>query len=222
MSQSDMIEVYREQGVFIDDRLIILTSHTSEMSGDESGTDVLMWKQFIANLDILYYFDRLAPITVRMNNVGGDWYHGMAIYGAILNSRAPITIQGYGPIMSIGSIIMQAGHRRLIDRNARMMLHYGNHDCSGHPKNVERHAEESKRITAEMEDIYLDQMMKKSPQISREEMRKELVKMIEFDYFIDARRVVSLGLADGFIPRPAPPRVRKQEQDESSSETPSK
>ncbi len=199
MSQSDTIELWNEYGVLVPERLILLGSVTSDIDGNESGTDAAMFERFYRNLRTLRYFDSKSPITIVMNNLGGDWYHGMGIYGAIANSPCQINIEVYGRAMSMGSIILQAATgKRLIDREATMMLHYGSDGFEGHTKDFEKRADEAKRMNMKMEDIYLSRMTKKDPSITRERLQDA----IKYDYYLEARDAIKLGLADGYIVRP--------------------
>jgi len=72
-------------------RIIYVGSLNSEMSsGDgESGTDCQMAEYFIkaiTHLNTISY----KPIVVHMNNLGGDWFRGMAMYDAIRASKAHV------------------------------------------------------------------------------------------------------------------------------------
>ena len=76
------------------------------------------------------------PITVIMNNPGGDEYHGMAIYDAIKSCKNHVTIVVFGMAMSMGSIILQAADKRVMSANSRVMIHYGTWGINDHPKKV--------------------------------------------------------------------------------------
>jgi ATP-dependent protease ClpP protease subunit len=94
-----------------------------------------------------------------MNNPGGDWYHGMAIYDAIKYSSCECTIKVYGHAMSMGSIILQAADHRIMMPNSRFMIHYGYDGKAGHAKIVYKWADEGKRVNWEMENLYLEKML---------------------------------------------------------------
>lgn len=61
--------------------------------------------------------------TIYLCSPGGDVFAGIALYDAILTSGFPINciVQGYAA--SMASIILQAGARRLITRNSKIMIH---------------------------------------------------------------------------------------------------
>lgn len=65
----------------------------------------------------------VTDIDVRINSVGGDTAQGFAIYNALREHPAKVTVHIDGDAMSIASIIAQAGNRRIIAPNARLMIH---------------------------------------------------------------------------------------------------
>ncbi len=62
-------------------------------------------------------------INVRINSVGGSVFEGIAIYNAIVNSRAEIHTYNDGIAASMGSVVLQAGKKVFMARNARLMTH---------------------------------------------------------------------------------------------------
>jgi len=67
----------------------------------ESGTDAKMAESLIKNLVILENINK-EPITIIMNNIGGDVYHGIAIYDAIKACESRVTIKVFGSAQSMG------------------------------------------------------------------------------------------------------------------------
>jgi len=168
---------------------------STNSDGDGLGTDCQMAEKVIKGLHALD-FEKEAPITILMNNPGGDEYHGMGIYDAITTCRSHVTIKVFGHAMSMGSLILQAADERLLSPNARIMMHYGTAAVPGlanmHSKDFDRWAEENKKLNKWMEDLYLDKIRKKKPGFTR----KRLQDRINFDYFCYADEAVELGLAD--------------------------
>lgn len=160
----------------------------------ESGTDFQMAERMTKALHIL---DAQAErdITVVMNNPGGHWYHGMAIFDAIKGCRSHVTIRATGYVMSMGSVILQAADKRIMTPNARMMIHYGTDAFDGHSKIFKRWAVEADRVNREMEDIYLSKIQAKHPDFTR----AKLQKMLNFDTILTAQEAVDLGLADEIL-----------------------
>lgn len=65
----------------------------------------------------------LKPITVELCNPGGDTYVGLAFYSKITNSKCKITIKAVGHVMSAATIILAAGHKRIMDKDCWFMVH---------------------------------------------------------------------------------------------------
>ena len=187
----------------------------------ESGVDHLMAESFIKGLHVLESKND-NEITIIMNNPGGEWYHGMAIYDAIQNARCHCTIKVYGYAMSMGSIILQAADKRILMPNSRFMIHYGgtSFDDASLPL-IEKWISEERRINHDMENIYLKAMLDKeekeghgylaktlssvldSPktfsrkaETKKEELRSVLKEMLNFDTILTAEETVDLGFAD--------------------------
>lgn len=147
------------------DHNVDLTSRTMYMGSihnaheHESGVDAYMAEYAIKGIHLLERNSE--PITIVMNNPGGDFFHGLAIYDAIKCSPCHCTIKVYGHAMSMGSLILQAADKRVIMPNARFMIHYGYDAKHDNVKTVEKWIDEGKRLAFEMENIYLNEMMEK-------------------------------------------------------------
>lgn len=178
--QSDSIDKFFEYGIDIANRTIYLGSATYDESGGESGVDFLMADRYIKGLHIL---DKMAPngdkpITVLANNPGGDWHHGMSMYGFTKSCSNEIVFHLFGYAMSMGSIIPLAADEVYIDKEASFMIHYGQDAHVGHSKTAEKWADESKRLNHRMENIYLEKILLKDKRQSPEILEKVLTDII--------------------------------------------
>jgi len=192
----DDIDRFFDCGIYPATRTIYMGS-VDATEKSESGVDAKMAERFIKGIHLL---DAQAsrgkkPITVIMNNPGGDEYHGQAIYDAIITCKSRVEIRVYGHAMSMGSIILQAGDRRLLAPNARLMVHYGTIKIDAHQKVFKKWSEEMDKVNKWMEDLFLKKIREVKPKFKRE----ELEKMLNFDTFLTSREAVNLGLADGII-----------------------
>ena len=149
-----------EHNLDLETRTIYLGSVTTDDEG-ESGVDSSMAEYFIKSMHLLENKNPESEISIIMNNPGGDWYHGMAIYDAIKFSSCSCTIKVYGKAMSMGSLILQAADGRIMMPNSKFMFHYGSDGIQSHSRVFEKWADESKRNNYVMENIYLDSMMEK-------------------------------------------------------------
>ncbi len=197
LSPSDTLWYWATSGFHLTQRTIYLGSATTDVEGSESSVDSAMAKNFEIAMRAVEHADPKGPITVLMNNPGGDWYHGMAIYDRITDSSCHVTILATGYVMSMASVILQAADKRLLTRNATMMIHSGTNGFSGHSHDFVRAAKENERMTLDMEQIYLGRMLAKDPTMTIDKIRQ----MLLFDTFIDAPKAIRLGLADCLNPR---------------------
>lgn len=152
------IDKWFDLNVDTDTRTIYMGSTGYTGDDSETGVDHSMAEYFIKGMHTLESKNN-KPILIIMNNPGGDWYHGMAIYDAIKYSSCECTIKVYGHAMSMGSIILQAADHRIMMPNSRFMIHYGYDGKSGHAKIVYKWADEGKRVNWEMENLYLEKML---------------------------------------------------------------
>lgn len=229
---NDYIWSWFDQNLDMETRTIYMGSVGKTYDDGETGVDNFMAEYVIKGMHLLEQKDPEREITILMNNPGGDWYHGMAIYDAISTSSCYITMKVYGHAMSMGSIILQAADRRIMMPNSRFMIHYGYDGKYAHSKIFERWADEGKKVNFEMENIYLDAMMMKVEEmgvdamnksitdiinnqraleinpdvinfnlsseykLQRDELRKVLREMLNFDTILTPDEAISLGFAD--------------------------
>lgn len=158
---------------------------------EEPGTDFRMAERVIKGMHILDSLDD-DPITIIMNNVGGDEYHGLGIYDAIKTAKSKTIIKVYGQAMSMGSIILQAGDKRYVSPNATIMVHLGNTCLSIPTREMPQYTKETQRICDLVDQIFLDRIRQKNPRYSTNQVKELQI----VDRYLDAKEVVELGLAD--------------------------
>lgn len=189
----DDIDKWHDSGIYIPTRHIYMGS---EHSGDEGegGCDYLMAEKAIKNLHILESINK-EPITILMNNIGGEEYHGFAIYDAIMLCESHVIIKVLGHAMSMGSIIFQAADERLMAPTSRQMIHYGTWGIHDHAKTAQKWAKEGEKIDKWMEQMYLEKIKEKMLHFTL----ARLQRMLDHDTFLTAKESVELGLADKIL-----------------------
>lgn len=175
---NDFIWNWFEHNLDMDTRTIYMGSVAKDSGDYETGVDNFMAEYFIKGMHLLETKNSEDEINIVMNNPGGDWYHGMAIYDAIKNSTCYCNMKVYGHAMSMGSIILQSAHNRVMMPNSRFMIHYGYNGSSGHTKIFEKWADEGKRLNYLMENIYLDSMLDKEEKEGHGHMSKVLTSIV--------------------------------------------
>lgn len=131
----ESIDRFFDYGIHVETKTIYMGSE-EYVDDQESGTDHKMAENMIKALHVLNLTPD-KPIKIIMNNLGGNWTDGMAIYDAIKASPCHVTIEVMGQAMSMGSIILQAADERIMHPNATMMIHDGQDGYVGHAKNFE-------------------------------------------------------------------------------------
>lgn len=184
----DDIGRYFDYGLDVAGRILYMGSTGSD--GEDTGTDHKMAEHVIKGLDILDRTD--GPITIKMNNIGGDDYHGLAIYDAINGCKNHITLIGIGCVMSMGAWIMQAADERVMTQNASMLVHYGTWGYEGHTMDYIQWAKEASRMNVLMEQHMLVRIREKHPKYSASRFRRKFL----FDSFLSAQDALDLGLID--------------------------
>lgn len=175
------------------ERMVHVGSHDAEMTHyqGESGTDCQMSEFFIKAITHLNITSS-KPIFVHMNNLGGDWYHGMSMYDAIRASTAHVYGICWGYAMSMGSIIIQACDTRIVAPHCTFMIHDGDESLIGTCKTVERWAKYAAKTRHQMYEIYLSRMKQAKPRITLDKIEA----LCSHDTIYTAEEAVSQGLAD--------------------------
>ena len=148
-------------------------------------------------IETLSRWSRLAPkanITLILNTPGGLVKEGLALfdYLSILKLAGHyLTVVALGRAASMGSILLQAGDRRLISPNAFVLLHEVSAGTSGKVSEME----DSVEFTARLQDKLLTILASKS----KLSVRQIKTRWKKTDYWLDAEETVAAGLADGII-----------------------
>lgn len=192
INRDDVDKLY-DYDLYIPSRTIYMGSSEVDIEGNESGTDPRMAEKVIKALHLLDQKDE--PITIIMNNPGGSFYDGMAIYDAIKACRSHVTIKVFGHAMSMGALILQAADARIMAPNARCMVHYGYMGWEGHSKTFDRWAEENKKTNSILESILLEKIKDVKPNFTL----KDLQDLLNHDTILSAEETVKMGLADSIL-----------------------
>lgn len=185
------IDRFHDYGLYVPTRTIDISSEEEDPEHGESGTDSAMSKRAVKNLHIL---DNASsePITVIMNNPGGDIANGMAIYDAIKKCKSHVTVIGTGSICSMGTLIIQAADKRVLTPSAIFMIHHGYDKHDNHVKTIRNWVKFQEKWDKKLNEIYFQKILEKHADFTR----SKLDKMLDFDSIMFADEAVALGLAD--------------------------
>ena len=96
-----------------------------------------------------------APITVRINSVGGSYFEGLAIFNVLRSWKGRVTTIVDGIAASIASVIFLAGDVRKIAANAAIVIHNPFTDrASGDSSQLDQQAKNLKAVEDQVVAIY--------------------------------------------------------------------
>lgn len=192
----ESIDRFYDYDIHPETRTLYVGSVVSDGEG-ESGTDAYMSQRCIKGLHILEAAAPSGdkPITIIMNNPGGDFYHGLGMFDSIKSCKNHVSIIVYGHAMSMGAVILQAADRRVMGANSKLMIHYGYNGFSGHSKTFKKVAEEGEKLDSWMEQLFLERIKQKHPEFTAAKVKK----LLEHDTFLTAQEALDLGLIDEII-----------------------
>jgi ATP-dependent protease ClpP protease subunit len=188
------IDRYFDHGIFAPKRIVYIGSTKDDCSDNESGTDYTMSEKAVKAIT---YLDTVSdkPIIAIMNNIGGEWAHGMAIYDTIVACRCHVTIIAVGYCCSMGSVILQSADLRVIATNCLFLIHDGTEAVNTHTRNFEAWAKESEKNRLTMYQIYKGKMKEKNPKITI----KQIEKLCTIDKIYSPQEAIDVGLADELL-----------------------
>ena len=130
-------------------------------------------------------------IDVRINSVGGEVYAGMAIYQALANSKADVTIYVDGIAASMAAIIALCGKPLYMSPFSRLMLHNVSGGSWGNSKELRETAEHMESLQQDLARMIAGRLGKQPEEIEDAYFNDGK------DHWITAREALELGLIDG-------------------------
>lgn len=95
-------------------------------------------------------------ISVHLNSPGGEVYDGIAIYEALRQHEAQVTVYIDSLAASIASVIAQGGDHRIMARNATMMIHEARTLGIGSAAELREQADRLDATSDNLADIYAE------------------------------------------------------------------
>lgn len=129
------------------------------------------------------------PIELIVSTYGGSVYDGFGLVDVIGLSKTPVHTVGIGKMMSMGFIILAAGHHRSMTEMSTAMYHEIATGVWNKLEEIKRTAEECQRL----QDMYDSYILKKT-NILKEKL--EDVKSRCLDWYISAEDCKKLGIVD--------------------------
>jgi ATP-dependent Clp endopeptidase proteolytic subunit ClpP len=127
-------------------------------------------------------------ITIQLSSTGGSVEDGFAIYDAIRLARNRVVIVGFGPIMSMAAVIMQAAELRLMAPNARFMIHDGHVGVETTALKFASAAREMSRCLERMVEILAERSGLTS---------QKILRLLNEETYLSAAEALESGFVDG-------------------------
>ena len=129
-------------------------------------------------------------IDVRINSCGGDVFSGMAIYTALRNSKADITIYIDGVAASIAGVIALCGKPLYMSPYAKLMLHAVSGGTWGNASSLREMATQMEALQGDLAAMIAGRCGMKQEDV--------LAKYFdEKDHWLSAREALDMKLIDG-------------------------
>lgn len=179
-SKDTVFDLLIDHGIDIRGRILYLQGEVDEE----------MYDKFIK---LLKYLDKTSgDIEIVLNSCGGCVTSGFAMHDAIKACVNPVTIKGYGAVMSIASVILQAADKRIVSENCRIMIHRGSTELAGEFNTVKKAMQEEFELDRMLCDVYFEKMVENDSSFKR----SQLEKLMDTDSYFSAEKALELGLID--------------------------
>ncbi|MCD8008352.1 MAG: ATP-dependent Clp protease proteolytic subunit [Clostridiales bacterium] len=129
-------------------------------------------------------------INVHINSNGGDVFSGIAIFNALRNSQADITIYVDGIAASIASIVALCGKPVYMSRYARLMLHGVSGGVYGTKTDLKDYLEQMEALETTLCEMYAAKLQQSPEEIKARYFDGQ-------DHWLTAEEAHTLGLIDG-------------------------
>jgi len=155
---------------------------------DEIGYWGVTAKQFVKDLQGL---GDVKNIKLHINSPGGDVFDGIAIYNALRNHGAAITVYIDGLAASMASIIAMVGNPVIMPENTMLMIHKPWGFAGGDANDMRDYAD----LLDKVETVLIPAYAQKTGMDPA-----KIAEMLEDETWLDGNECLALGFADQVIP----------------------
>lgn len=131
-------------------------------------------------------------ITVWINSPGGDCVAAAQIYNMLMDYKGDVTVKIDGIAASAASVIAMAGTRVLVSPVSMLMIHNPMTVAMGDTTEMQRAIEMLASVKESIINAY---------EIKTGLSRSKLSHLMDAETWMDARKAVELGFADGILSR---------------------
>lgn len=142
-------------------------------------------------------------LRVNFSSFGGGVTPGFGVHDLLTvfgrEHKAPVTVTGYGPIMSMGVLIIQAGDIRRMPRNSRMLLHPVSTGMSDEVQRLEHRVQEARALQTVYSEIVSERVHRSGKEMSPEEVTALMEANNGVGTYMTSEQALDLGLIDEVI-----------------------
>lgn len=135
-------------------------------------------------------FSGTGPVVIFINSPGGDCFAASQIYTMLMEYKGPVTVKIDGIAASAASVIAMAGTEVLMAPTAMMMIHNPATVAIGDHKDMEKAIDMLSEVKESIINAY---------ELRTSQPRKALSRMMDDETWMNARKCIELGFADGLI-----------------------
>ena len=135
-------------------------------------------------------FSGEGPITVWINSPGGDCIAASQIYTMLMDYKGDVTVKIDGVAASAASVVAMAGTKVLIAPTALMMIHNPATMAFGDHADMEKAIDMLSEVKESIINAY---------ELKTRLSRVQLSHMMDDTTWMNAKRAVELGFADGIL-----------------------
>lgn len=163
-----------------------------------------MFKKTSENLQKLAESDRVINgLRVNFSSFGGSVTPGFGVHDLLTvfgrEHNAPVTVTGYGPIMSMGALIIQAGDVRRMPRNSRMLLHPISSGMRDEVQRLKHRLQEAEALQMVYSEIVSERVHKAGKQMSPEDIIALMEANNGVGTYMKSEQALELGLIDEVV-----------------------
>lgn len=145
----------------------------------------------------------LNELQINFSSFGGDVTSGFGVHDLLRvfarKHNIPLTITGYGPIMSMGALIIQAGDIRRMPQNSRMLFHPVSTQVSGEVDQVEHRIAESRALYTMYSEIVAERVQKAGKNTTAEQIQEMMKANMGVGTYLTSKEALELGFIDEIV-----------------------
>lgn len=142
-------------------------------------------------------------LQVNFSSFGGEITSGFGVHDLLKvfgrEHDAAVTITGYGPIMSMGVLILQAGDIRRMPSNSRMLLHPTSTRISGDIGRAEFHIEEARALYTMYTEIISERVRNAGKEMTPEDVSNLMQANAGVGTHLTSEQALEFGLIDEIV-----------------------